>query len=320
MKEKIYVDETFAFWASCTDEEVDLHLNEWYTPTKCYMDIGVRICKLEKSDTLFVYLPICLKEDSIIDLFDTFNNKEYAEQAACSVFNGKCEIIFLDDIINIKHGLRNDYVVKISKYLTLQEVTGDSDKKAEGTLLKFNLQDLKEKYKKKDLYFRFRIRHPHLEKKFLKKGRYSESFKTPNRNTQIHYIQHINEVRLLPQSVFQEYGDIDKQYIGKVMSMIATEDKYDLDDDTCYKIRKSESFQHKFSAPKEFQKKSALIYQWKAVNDKEGPRRTNAFVFKIKINKIESKLVDVIRYCLIGALTFFATNLIWFYISELLKK
>lgn len=319
MKYKKYLDEGYAFFTTSNDdkeithEEINIHFNEWYSPRKCYLDIGVRVCKIDNARYLYIYLPYKLgnknnelkkvgrkskkeyntnnNDGGFEDLFNRFDEKwvvsqlgkskfdseqtvifeeakEIAKNTARAIFNSGCKITCetdlktdealredLQNIIRIEHGRRMDYIIKADGILKPVDI------KCNGTLLKVDC----EKYKQiiisdknnefeKGLYVRFRVSHPQLEIKQLKNGGVTSGtlLDAPSSNTLIQYMQRVNDVRSLPHEILEKFHDIGKQYIGKVMSMIAVNRKYEIDDGACYKIRQLEYNLHKKYIPDGF--------------------------------------------------------------------
>lgn len=254
--------------------------------------------------------------------------KTIVKNIACAIFNSNCEITkgidipefknkasqeLLRNIIRIKHGARIDYVVNLKSATLNSKANEDKNSNEKGILLHIDCREFKKLIKidkeidgyEKGLYVRFRVPHPPLEKKHLKKGISSGTFlDAPNSNTLIQYMQRVNELRSLPLTIRENYKGIEKQYIGKVMSMLAANKKYEIDDSDCYKIRQLEYNLHKMYMPEGFvknEKKDAInIYQWNAVNKKPIGERTNSFIFNIKIKRDRSTAKDWLRYILVG--------------------
>ena len=223
----------------------------------------------------------------------------------------------LQNIIRIEHGRRMDYIIKADGILKPVDI------KCNGTLLKVDC----EKYKQiiisdknnefeKGLYVRFRVSHPQLEIKQLKNGGVTSGtlLDAPSSNTLIQYMQRVNDVRSLPHEILEKFHDIGKQYIGKAMSMIAVNRKYEIDDGACYKIRQLEYKLHKMYIPDGFiedEKKDIVnIYQWNAVNRKPESERTNSMVFNIKIKREKSLVKDWLRYIVIGVASLVVTSVV----------
>ena len=340
MKVKTYVNEGYGIWTSDKEDELQLHLNEWYSPPYCYMDIGVRICKNIRSDKIFIYIP--LVDIKITDLFDKLKDKD----VACAIFNADCTITsgldivkdsikssgevpekIYNNVMRVQHQYRDDYVVRLSNEIysikTIERAKDEKDNVYKyGSLVTINISEIVRCYGNQDLYFRFRFHHPILEKKQIKKAKKYISnlyVDTPNRDTRINYMQRINELRSMPEPIRSKYGaEISEQKISKVMSMVAANCNVEFDDADCYKIRQLERELHEKYLPEDFKKdirkKSIIVYQWKKENRDYS---THTFVFDIKMQRDGYSFKDFLLFMLLAFISSGIIEAIFFLISLL---
>ncbi len=362
-KVKKYVDDSFVFWTSCPEDELNLHFNAWYSRKKCWLDIGVRVCNTKRTEYIKIFLPFKIERQDIEDLYSRFDvnwiednmvknckekaieSKQLVKNTACAIFNSNCEITIgetvsglldnisqntLKNIIKIKHGQRIDYFIKLEKNIFQFEKIEKTEESSGGVLLTvdckpfaqlINSEQCEEGYHK-GFYIRFRVPHISLEKSTRKKGVYSGIItETPSRNTIIQYMQRVNERRALPYKLFEKYPYIENQYISKAMSMLAVNNKYEISDTECYKIRQLEYKLHDMYIPEGFIEgrhfDEVNVYQWKIVN-KNDDSRTNSFVFNIKIQRDDTKLIDWIRYSVVGLISGAVSAFLSWIITELI--
>lgn len=332
MKQKKYVDESYAFWTNAPDEELDLHFNEWYSPPECYIDIGVRVCRIKCASVLKIYIPFNFRKEDLRDLFEDLKDRK----TATALFNTVTDILLEDritvggkplgdpslfgSVYELIHQYRTDYVVKLEDITTLSPQYDEDEFTPRGAVISIDFSRLAAALEGCDLYFRFRLPHPPLQKKNLKRGDNSAFIETPNRNTKIQYMQRVNEMRSLPAPLRCD-PTIHKQYIGKVMSMVAASRRFEIDDSGCYKIRQLELNLHRDYLPEAFKKKTqnAIVYQWKAENKREGRNDiVYSFVFPIKIMRQRFGPIDLALYLGWTFLISTVTSLLWYFFSKLL--
>ena len=75
------------------------------------------------------------------------------------------------------------------------------------------------------------------------------------------YSIRINEARLLPHEI-NEIEELNEQRIRKALVTISIAEDYDMNESTCYRIRRLEAELNRNYAPEGYDCRDAIIYQW----------------------------------------------------------
>ena len=101
------------------------------------------------------------------------------------------------------------------------------------------------------------------------------------------YSIRINEARLLPPEI-NEIEVLQEQRIRKALVTISLDDEYEMNDSTCYRIRRLEAELNRNYAPKDYDCSNSITYQW--VEDRDSNMKAHYnFYFTMEHNRI-SKL------------------------------
>ena len=116
------------------------------------------------------------------------------------------------------------------------------------------------------------------------------------------YSIRINEARLLPPEI-NEIKELQEQRIRKALVTISLGDEYEMNDSTCYRIRRLEAELNRNYAPVGYNCSNAITYQWVEERDSDMKAHYN-FYFTMEHNEISkmSMLVYLFLVLLIGAL------------------
>ena len=116
------------------------------------------------------------------------------------------------------------------------------------------------------------------------------------------YSIRINEARLLPPEI-NEIEILQEQRIRKALVTISLGDEYEMNDSTCYRIRRLEAELNRGYAPQGYDCSDAITYQWVEERDHNMKAHYN-FYFTMEHNEISkiSMLVYLLLVLLIGAM------------------
>ena len=103
------------------------------------------------------------------------------------------------------------------------------------------------------------------------------------------YSIRINEARLLPPEINEIEGLLE-QRIKKALVTISLSDEYDMNDSTCYRIRRLEAELNRNYAPAGYDCSDVITYQWVEERDFNLKAHYN-FYFTMEHNKISKSSV-----------------------------
>ena len=160
-----------------------------------------------------------------------------------------------------------------------------------------------------EAYLIFRIPHKTLDKIFASQidvgsmfDRINSLIQSPMISEKYGYSIRINEARLLPPEI-NEIKDLQEQRIRKALVTISLGDEYEMNDSTCYRIRRLEAELNRGYAPEGYDCSDAITYQWVEERDSNMKAHYN-FYFTMEHNEISkmSMLVYLLTVLLTGAL------------------
>ena len=137
----------------------------------------------------------------------------------------------------------------------------------------------------------FRVPHKTLDKIFAPQidvGRLFDKIKSlvqsPVISEKYGYSIRINEARLLPHEI-NEIKVLQEQRIRKALITIFIGDAYEMNDSTCYRIRRLEAELNQGYAPEAYDCSDVITYQWVEERDSDMKAHYN-FYFTMEHNKI----------------------------------
>ena len=115
------------------------------------------------------------------------------------------------------------------------------------------------------------------------------------------YSIRINEARLLPPEI-NEIEVLQEQRIRKALVTISIGDEYEMNDSTCYRIRRLEEDLNRDYAPLGYDCSATITYQWVEERDSDMKAHYN-FYFTIEHNQISktSMLIYLLAVFFCGA-------------------
>ena len=293
-KNKFFADDGWAMWVD-GDDVSTIYLNHWLNPKgKSYMDVAVHIRGVNQTKALNMYFPFAVDENEIEDASLKFDD----ENLSRAIFSSMCvidykknkatsEIAYNGKTVDIVHISALEYTVKpVSK----------------GTLLKVPFDGLFEYLDNDEVYFMFRIPHKSITDVFRQRNkvgsfmaRTRDLIMSPIVSESYGYSIRINEARLLPKEI-NSVGAFHRQKLKKAVVTISIADDYEINDMSCYRIRRLEEELYKKFLPKGFDGENTVTYQWQ--QDRENNLKGH-FNFYLNISRNAISKSSVFTYMFI---------------------
>lgn len=311
-RNKFFADDGWAVWID-GDDVSTIYLNNWLSPKgKSYMDIAVHIRGVKETKALNMYFPFVVNKDEIKDISLNFDD----ENLSRAIFSSMCvidykknkatsEIAYNGKTVDIVHISAIEYIVEpISK----------------GALLKVPFEELFPYLDNDEVYFMFRIPHKSITEVF-KQHRKVGSFISKTRDLIMSpivsesygYSVRINEARLLPKEI-NSIGAFHRQKLKKAVVTISISDDYEINDQSCYRIRRLEEELYENFLPEGFDSEDAVTYQWQQT------RETNLkghFNFYLNISRNAISMGSISLYLVILIILNMASSMTWDVIKAL---
>ena len=264
-KKKFFADDGWAFWVD-GDDTSTIYLNNWMNPKgKSYIDVAIHIKGIKNSTSLSMYFPFTLDKNEIEDISLKFND----ENLSRAIFSSMCIVDYKKNIATseIAYNGKTVDIVHISAVdYTVESV-------ANGTLLKVPFDGFTEYLDNDESYFMFRIPHKSITQVFRqhkKVGSISSKLldllMSPLISESYGYSVRINEARLLPKEI-NSIGAFHRQKLKKAVVTISISDDYEINDSSCYRIRRLEEELYRNFLPSGFDGEDAVTYQWQQDRD-----------------------------------------------------
>ena len=259
-KQKKFADDGWAVWIDGEDTST-VYINNWLNPKgKSYVDLAVRIRGIKASKSLHVYIPFLVTADEIDDVSLYFNDTKILQatfSAACIVDYKKneytSEIAYNGKTIDIVHISTLDYQMK---------------NLADGTQISIDLEKLNSSIDNDEAYFIWRMPHKSLNEIFAPRSdmnsameRLRDLITTPVVAEKYGYSIRINEARLLPDEI-TKIGALHRQKLKKAVVTLSVNESYEVNDGSCYRIRRLEENLYKEFLPKSYKSEDVITYQW----------------------------------------------------------
>ncbi len=264
-KQKKFADDGWAVWIDGEDVST-IYINDWLNPKgKSYVDLAVRIRGVKASKLLNVYVPFFIDKEEIEDLSFLFNDTNILQ----ATFSASC-------IIEYK---KNEYTSEIAyngKIIDIVHVSAlgfETKALSEGTLIKIDLEKLRPYLDNDEAYFIWRMPHKSLDEIFAPRKnmdnaleRLRDLITSPIVSEKFGYSIRINESRLLPEEI-TKIGSFHRQKLRKAVVTLSVNDSYELNDASCYRMRRLEEGLYKEFLPKGYDSKDVITYQWQQNRD-----------------------------------------------------
>ena len=293
-KNKFFADDGWAMWVD-GDDVSTIYLNHWLNPKgKSYMDVSVHIRGAKDTTALNMYFPFGVDKNEIEDISLNFDD----ENLSRAIFSSMCVIDYKKNKATSEiayNGKTVDIVHISSLEYTVEPVS-------KGSLLKVPFDELFKYLDNDEIYFMFRIPHKTITEVFRRHNKVG-SFMSKTRDLLMSpiisesygYSVRINEARLLPKEI-NSIGAFHRQKLKKAVVTISIADDYEINDSSCYRIRRLEEELYKNFLPKGYDGEDTVTYQW------QQNRETNLkghFNFYLNISRNAISRGSVVLYLII---------------------
>lgn len=292
-----FADDGWAVWID-GDEKSTVYFNEWINPGgKNYVDVGIRIYGARNAREANIFIPFEITKEEIEDLSSMLTDAEILR----GVFNNSCRVNENKDsnLLDIKYGKHELNVLKLS------DRSASVQKLSTGALITIGIEKMRNLLTADELYLLFRIPHKTMDAVFEKKDdmtgfvrKLHESITSPVVTEKYGYAIRINEARLLTPEI-SDIEALHQQNLRKALVSISISDDYELNDYSCYRIRRLEENLYRDYAPCGFDCSSAINYQWVEERDNDMKTHYN-FYFDISCSTVSKKSL-VLYFCIVLA-------------------
>ena len=282
-KKRRFADDGWALWID-GDDRSTIYLNEWINPKgRSYVDVSVRVYGAKETKKVNFFVPFEIEETEITDL--SYMLSDSASLRALFNTNGEVD----SEKAKYASELRYD-----NRTVSLINLTGEFTKVKKvsyGTVITVDFEFIKTSITSDEAYLIFRIPHKTLDKVFAPVidvdsvfDRINSLIQSPMISEKYGYSIRINEARLLPPEI-NRIEVLHEQRIKKALVTISLGDEYEMNDSTCYRIRRLEAELNRNYAPEGYDCLDAITYQWVEERDSNMKSHYN-FYFTMEHNEI----------------------------------
>ena len=295
-KNKLFADDGWAFWID-GDDTSTIYLNNWLNPKgKSYVDVAIHIRGIKETKSLNMYFPFAVENSEVEDVSLHFN----AENLSRAIFSSMCvvdykknevasEIAYNGKTVDIIHLSAVEYTIKpVSK----------------GTLLNIPFDGVFEYLDNDEVYIMFRIPHKSISEVFRQRKkvgsiftRFRDMIMSPIISESYGYSVRINEARLLPKEI-NNIGAFHRQKLKKAVVTISVADDYEINDVSCYRIRRLEEDLYVNFLPENFKAEDVVTYQWQQSREINLKGHFN-FYFNVSRNAISPMSIFVYMFIIV---------------------
>lgn len=259
-KQRKFADDGWAVWIDGEDTST-IHINDWLNPKgKSYVDIAIHIRGIKSSKALNVYVPFPIMKEEIEDVSLSFGDTKVLQ----AIFSAACIV----DYKKNQHTSEIAYNGKTVDIVHISTTSFDVEAISNGTLIRVGLQELQPHLDNDEGYFIWRMPHKSLDAIFKPcvdvenaMERLRDLITTPVVSEKYGYSIRINESRLLPEEITR-IGMFHRQKLSKAVITLSVDEKYELNDSNCYRIRRLEENLYRNYLPKDYQYDDVITYQW----------------------------------------------------------
>ena len=259
-KQRKFADDGWAVWIDGEDTST-IHINDWLNPKgKSYVDIAIHIRGIKSSKALNVYVPFPIMKEEIEDVSLSFGDTKILQ----AIFSAACIV----DYKKNQHTSEIAYNGKTVDIVHISTTSFDLEAISNGTLIRVGLQELQPHLDNDEGYFIWRMPHKSLDAIFKPcvdvenaMERLRDLITTPVVSEKYGYSIRINESRLLPEEITR-IGMFHRQKLSKAVITLSVDEKYELNDSNCYRIRRLEENLYRNYLPKDYQYDDVITYQW----------------------------------------------------------
>ena len=300
-KKRKFADDGWALWIE-GDDRSTIYLNEWINPKgKNYVDISVRVYGAKDTAAINFFVPFVVERNEIADL--SYMLADGSALRALFNTNGKVDSEKTKYTSELSYDNRTVSLINLSdEFISLKQVSY-------GTVITVDFEFIKTLITSNEAYLIFRIPHKTLDKIFAPSidvmgmfDKINSLIQSPILSEKYGYSIRINEARLLPPEI-NEIEALHEQRIRKALVTISLGEEYEMNDSTCYRIRRLEAELNRNYAPEGYDCSDAITYQWVEERDSDLKAHYN-FYFTIEHNEVSrlSMVIYLFMVLLIGAL------------------
>ena len=300
-KKRKFADDGWAVWID-GDDTSTIHINDWLNPMgKSFIDIAIHIRGIKLCKALNVYAPFPVSREEMEDVSLSFGDTKILQ----AIFSAAC-------IVDYKKNQHTSEIAYNGKTVDIVHISSTSVKAeplSNGTRICVDLQELQPYLDNDEAYFIWRMPHKSLDaifKPYVNVGNAIERLRdlitTPVVSEKYGYSIRINESRLLPEEITR-IGMFHRQKLNKAAITISIDEKYELNDAGCYRIRRLEENLYKTYLPSDYQAEDVITYQWNQNRDNNFQGQFN-FYYSITRDSISkgSMLLYMILLLTIGVI------------------
>ncbi|MEE0899068.1 MAG: hypothetical protein U0L88_15780 [Acutalibacteraceae bacterium] len=259
-KQRKFADDGWAVWIDGEDTST-IHINDWLNPKgESYVDIAIHIRGIKSSKALNVYVPFPIMKEEIEDVSLSFGDTKILQ----AIFSAACIV----DYKKNQHTSEIAYNGKTVDIVHISTTSFDLEAISNGTLIRVGLQELQPHLDNDEGYFIWRMPHKSLDAIFKPcvdvenaMERLRDLITTPVVSEKYGYSIRINESRLLPEEITR-IGMFHRQKLSKAVITLSVDEKYELNDSNCYRIRRLEENLYRNYLPNDYQYDDVITYQW----------------------------------------------------------
>ena len=300
-KKRKFADDGWALWID-GDDRSTIYLNEWINPKgKSYVDISVRVYGAKETKAVNFFVPFMVERNEITDL--SYMLADGSALRALFNTNGKIDSEKTKYTSELRYDNRTVSLINLADdFVSIKNISY-------GTVITVNFEFIKGCITSDEAYMIFRIPHKTLDKIFVPSidvvgmfDKINSLIQSPILSEKYGYSIRINEARLLPPEI-NEIEALHEQRIRKALVTISLGDEYEMNDSTCYRIRRLEAELNHNYAPEGYDCRDAITYQWVEERNFNMKAHYN-FYFTMEHNEISklSMFVYLFIVLLIGAL------------------
>ena len=300
-EQRKFADDGWAVWVD-GDDVSTIYINDWLNPKgKSFVDLAVRIRGIKGAKSLNVYVPFKVDKEEIEDISLKFNDTKILQ----ATFSSSCIIEYKKN----EHTSEIAYNGKTIDVVHISTFEYETKTIADGTLIKIDLEKLHSFLANDEAYFIWRMPHKSLDEIFAPRSdmksvleRLRDLITTPVVAEKYGYSIRINEARLLPEEI-NKVGAFHRQKLKKAVITLSVNESYELNDVSCYRIRRLEEKLYKEFLPKEYKTEDVITYQWQQ-NREDNLKGHFNFYYNISKNAVSrgSMIIYLLLLTLVGVI------------------
>ena len=264
-EQRKFADGGWAIWIA-GDDVSTIYINDWLNPKgKSYVDLAVRVRGVMASKSLNVYVPFIVEKEEIEDVSLLLNDAKILQ----AIFSATC-------IVEFKKNECTSEIAYNGKTIDIVHVSAiklETTALSAGTLIKIDLEKLRPFLDNDEAYFIWRMPHKSLDEIFAPRSdmkkrleRLRDLITSPVVAEKYGYSIRINEARLLPEEI-NRIGAFHRQKLEKAVITLSVHESYEINDGSCYRIRRLEEKLYKEFLPKSYKTDNVITYQWRQSRD-----------------------------------------------------